>query len=154
MQGLQTGCLVGKRFDKLSMRRSGIHEFVKKGEQMIKRSDAGLLAALTVLIAIATPKLASAQNLTLEGQTGGFITPTAYVVESAKGSVLSRPSLGYHFVNAGDVIGDVQTASITEGFANWVEVGYARSAHTNGSNPYFSSLWEFSAMNVWHWGEL
>jgi hypothetical protein len=58
---------------------------------------------------------AEAQNLTLEGQTGGFITPTAYVVQSAKGSVFSHPSVGYHFIHAGDVIGDVHTASITEG---------------------------------------
>jgi hypothetical protein len=48
------------------------------------------------------------------------------------------------------VIGDVQTASITEGLGNWAEVGYTRSAHTNGDNPYFSSLWEFSGMNVFH----
>jgi len=93
---------------------------------------------------------AKAQNMTLEGQTGGFITPTAYVVESAKGSVFSHPSIGYHFVDAGDVIGDVHTASITEGIANWAEFGYTRSAHTNGDNPYFSSLWEFSGMNIFH----
>jgi len=104
------------------------------------------LAALMLVSACVT----EAQNLTLEGQTGGFITPTAYVVQSAKGSVLSRPSLGFHYVHAGDVIGDVYTASITEGFANRAEVGYTRSAHTNGDNPYFSSLWEFGGMNVFH----
>jgi hypothetical protein len=109
-----------------------------------------MLAALVISGLTGTTKTAMAQNLTLEGQTGGFITPTAYVVESAKGSVLSRPSLGFHYIRAGDVIGDVYTASITEGFANRVEVGYTRSAHTNGSNPYFSSLWEFSGMNVFH----
>ena len=99
---------------------------------------------------IGTTKTAIAQNLTLEGQTGGFITPTAYVVESAKGHVLSHPSVGFHYVHAGDVIGDVYTASVTEGFANWAEVGYTRSAHTNGNNPFFSPLWEFPGMNIFH----
>jgi hypothetical protein len=108
------------------------------------------LAALATLLSMAGADTARAQNLTLEGQTGGFITPTAYVVQSAKGSVLSHPALGFHYVHAGDVIGDVYTGSITEGFANRAEVGYTRSAHTNGDNPYFSSLWEFPGMNVFH----
>jgi Protein of unknown function (DUF3034) len=109
-----------------------------------------MLAALAVSGTALPIRMAMAQNLTLEGQTGGFITPTAYVVQSAKGSVLSRPSVGFHYIHAGDVIGDVYTASITEGFANRAEVGYTRSAHANGDNPYFSSLWEFSGMNVFH----
>jgi hypothetical protein len=106
--------------------------------------------SLASLVLIAVTSVARGQNLTLEGQTGGFITPTAYVVQSAKGSVFSRPSLGFHYVEAGDVIGNIYTGSITEGIANWAEVGYTRSAHTNGDNPYFSSLWEYSGMNVFH----
>jgi len=113
----------------------------------IRRRMAMALATVVLMVAVSK---SGAQNLTLEGQTGGFITPTAYVVQSAKGSVFSRPSVGFHYVHAGDVIGDVYTASITEGFANWAEVGYTRSAHTNGNNPYFSGLWEFSGMNVFH----
>src|ERR1700761_4449726 len=107
-----------------------------------------LTAGTCAALIFAVP--ARAQNLTLEGQTGGFITPTAYVVESAKGAFFSHPAIGYHFVHAGSVIGDVQTASITEGFSNWAELGYTRSAHTNGDNPYFSPLWEFSGMNIFH----
>jgi hypothetical protein len=106
--------------------------------------------SLASLVLIAATGAARAQNLTLEGQTGGFITPTAYVVQSTKGSVFSRPSLGFHYIEAGSVIGNVYTGSITEGIANWAEVGYTRSAHTNGDNPYFSSLWEYSGMNVFH----
>ena len=34
----------------------------------------------------------AAQNLTLEGQTGGFITPTAYVVYGEKGNVVFASS--------------------------------------------------------------
>ncbi|KAA6461025.1 hypothetical protein DYQ86_12220 [Acidobacteria bacterium AB60] len=90
------------------------------------------------------------QNLTLEGQTGGFITPTAYVVPSAKGQVFSHPALGYHFVNASKVIGDIHTFSLTEGFANRAELGYTRSVHQEGNSPAFSQLWHFAGMNVVH----
>jgi len=116
-----------------------------KNFQIGRAALAGLAA-----IGLAITTGAAAQNLTLEGQTGGFITPTAYVVQSAPGAVLSRPALGFHYIRAGNVIGNVYTASATEGFGNLVELGYTRSAHTNGSNPYFSSLWEFPGMNVFH----
>ena len=91
-----------------------------------------------------------AQHLTLEGQTGGFLTPTAYVVESAKGKVFSHPAVGYHFVDANAVIGNIQTFSVTEGFANRAEAGYTRSFHTTGDSVLFSSLWNYSGMNVIH----
>jgi len=109
-----------------------------------------VLSGIIVLLLIQTAASIQAQNLTLEGQTGGFITPTAYVVRARTGSFFSRPSIGYHYVHAGDVIGDVHTASFTEGFANWAEVGYTRNAHTNGNNPYFSALWEYPGMNIFH----
>lgn len=89
-----------------------------------------------------------AQNLTLEGQTGGFITPTAYVVYSAKGQRFSLPAVGYHFVNANSVIGDVHTFSIAEGFANRAELGYTRSVHWTGDSPLFSGLWHYAGMNI------
>jgi hypothetical protein len=91
-----------------------------------------------------------AQNLTLEGQTGGFITPTAYVVLSEKGHTWSHPAVGYHFVNASKVIGYVHTFSIEEGFANRFEFGYTRSVHTTGNDPSFSRLWDYSGMNVFN----
>ena len=90
----------------------------------------------------------SAQNLTLEGQTGGFITPTAYVVYSQVGHTWSHPAVGYHFVNASNVIGYVHTFSIEEGIANRFEFGYTRSVHTKGNSPAFSGLWNYSGMNV------
>jgi len=91
-----------------------------------------------------------AQHLTLEGQTGGFITPTAYVVPSTKGHVFSFPAVGYHFVNAQQVIGQVHTFNITEGVANRAEVGYTREVHTMGDSPLFSELWHFAGMNIVH----
>ncbi len=92
----------------------------------------------------------NAQNLTLEGQTGGFITPTAYVVFSEKGQKFSHPAFGYHFVNANKVLGDVQTFSVEEGFANRAEVGYTRNAHWTGNSALFSSLWNTSGMNIFN----
>jgi hypothetical protein len=103
---------------------------------------ASLVAAL-----LAAPRL-NAQNLTLEGQTGGFITPTAYVVYTAKGEFFSHPAVGYHFVNASKVIGNIHTFSIAEGFANRAEVGYTRNVHTEGNSVLFSNLWHYAGMNI------
>ncbi len=115
-----------------------------------------------------------AQNLTLEGQTGGFLTPTAYVVYAEKGQFFSHPAVGFHFINASKVIGNIETLSITESFASRAELGYTRSIHQFGDSgpgttvlanavlgstssatavpvtPDFSQLWHFNGMNVFH----
>ncbi len=108
------------------------------------------LATLVACAVLAVTADAHAQNLTLEGQTGGFITPTAYVVVSAKGRFFSNPAVGYHFVDASKVIGNIHTFSVTEGFANRAELGYTRSVHTKGNDPVFSGLWHFAGMNIVH----
>ncbi len=90
----------------------------------------------------------SAQNLTLEGQTGGFITPTAYVVYSEKGKFFSHPAVGYHFIHVPKVIGNIHTFSIAEGFSNRAEVGYTRNVHQFGEDPLLSSLWHYAGMNI------
>ncbi|HUV68475.1 MAG TPA: hypothetical protein VMW15_02355 [Terracidiphilus sp.] len=92
----------------------------------------------------------NAQNLTLEGQTGGFITPTAYVVYGEPGHFFSHPAFGYHFINANKVIGDVHTFSVEEGFANRAEAGYTRSVHWTGDSPLFSALWHEAGMNIFN----
>jgi hypothetical protein len=103
-----------------------------------------------------TARQLSAQQLTLEGQTGGFLTPTAYVVESETGKVFSHPAFGYHFIDASAVIGYVETLSVTEGIANRAEVGYTHTNHslgkdTNDSNGLdLSYFWDYSGMNVFH----
>jgi hypothetical protein len=119
---------------------------------LYKLSICGFLAAVLLLAGRLT-----AQHLTLEGQTGGFLTPTAYVVESAKGQVLSHPAIGIHYINASTVIGLIETFSITEGFANRAELGYTHSNHTLGNTPVAtatnaatSSLWSASGMNIVH----
>jgi hypothetical protein len=105
---------------------------------------------LFVAIAVLLSSRMSAQNLTLEGQTGGFITPTAYVVYTEEGHLLSHPAVGYHFINASKVIGNVHTLSIEEGFANRAEVGYTRSVHQMGNSALFSKLWDSPGMNIFN----
>jgi hypothetical protein len=100
-------------------------------------------------VVLAAP-YASAQNLTLEGQTGGFITPTAYVVYTAKGRFFSNPAFGWHFIHVPKVIGNVHTFSVAEGFANRAEIGYTRSVHLKGDDPLLSSLWHYAGMHVFN----
>jgi hypothetical protein len=116
---------------------------------------------LSVCGLLATAMLLSgrlnAQNLTLEGQTGGFLTPTAYVVYMEKGQPFSHPAIGFHYIDAAAVIGNIETFSVTEAFANRAEVGYTRSVHQFGDQPTaaatplgLSNLWNYSGMNVFH----
>lgn len=116
-----------------------------------------LAACILFLAAAVTAVPLHAQQLTLEGQTGGFITPTAYVVESGKGQSFSHPAVGFHFVDASSVIGYIETFNITEGFANRAEAGYTRSVHQYGDQPTtaatplgLSNLWNYNGMNVFH----
>jgi hypothetical protein len=121
-------------------------EFRMSTFSAVKKTAAGVAFAAALF---ATARM-GAQNLTLEGQTGGFITPTAYVVYSDKDHMWSHPAVGYHFVNASSVIGYVHTFSIEEGVANRFEFGYTRSVHTKGNDPVFSSLWDYSGMNLFN----
>ena len=109
-----------------------------------------LLATVALGVLAMCISKAYAQNMTLEGQTGGFITPTAYTVPTEAGHLFSKPVVGFHFVAAGSVIGSVYTLSATEGLANRFEVGYTRSMHSNGENPYYSPLWFFNGFHVIH----
>ncbi|MGD0061708.1 MAG: hypothetical protein ABSD58_20055 [Verrucomicrobiia bacterium] len=99
----------------------------------------------------------TAQHLTLEGQTGGFLTPTAYVVYTDKGQTFSHPAVSFHFIDASSVIGEIETLSVTEGFRNRGEAGYTRSVHQFGDQPTttatplgLSNLWNYDGMNVFH----
>jgi hypothetical protein len=127
-----------------------------------------------LVVALLTTRQLSAQYLTLEGQTGGFLTPTAYVVYMEKGHALSHPAIGVHFISASKVIGNIETFSITEAFYGRAEAGYTRSVHQFGNSgpsttvlanavlgstasatstpvtPNFSQLWNASGMNIFH----
>lgn len=115
-----------------------------------------ILLCVFVLPALVASRL-TAQNLTLEGQTGGFLTPTAYVVYSDKGELFSHPAIAFHFIDASAVIGKIETFSITESFAGRAEAGYTRSFHQFGDQPTttatplgLSNLWNYSGVNVFH----
>ncbi len=132
------------------------------------------LSCALVTVAALFSRPIAAQNLTLEGQTGGFLTPTAYVVYAEKGHFFSHPAIGFHFIDASKVIGNIETVSLTESFASRAEVGYTRSIHQFGDSgpgttvlanavlgstssasavpvtPDFSQLWHFNGMNVFH----
>jgi hypothetical protein len=109
-----------------------------------------LAICIALSLAFFSANRLDAQHLTLEGQTGGFITPTAYVVYTQKDKTFSHPVVGYHLVNSYKVIGNIHTFSVLEGFANRAEVGYTRSVHTNGDSALFSSLWNYSGMNIFN----
>lgn len=116
-----------------------------------------LKAAVCAALLAVSPAIMNAQQLTLEGQTGGFLTPTAYVVYGAKDHFFSHPAIGVHFIGSSAVIGNIETFSITEGFANRAEAGYTRSIHQFGNQPTttatplgLSNLWHYAGMNVFH----
>lgn len=77
-------------------------------------------------------------QLNWDGQTGGLLTPFAYVSES--GTTLGRPELAFHYMNAGPVLGNEFQASITFGFLKIGEIGYTRSFNLEGSVPGLSRL--------------
>lgn len=120
-------------------------------------------------VAMLASRQLNAQYLTLEGQTGGFLTPTAYVVYMEKGEKFSHPAVGFHFIDASAVIGNIETLSITEAFYGRAEAGYTRSIHQFGNSgpttqviatsptgiqvptmPDISQLWHYNGMNVFH----
>jgi hypothetical protein len=117
---------------------------------MALRNFCKIAARSIIAVALLAAPCLKAQNLTLEGQTGGFITPTAYVVYSAKKQFFSYPAVGYHFVNSSKVIGNIHTFNIAEGFANRAELGYTRSVHQEGNSPLFSGLWHYAGMNIFN----
>src|SRR5271166_3611146 len=115
-----------------------------------------LIPCVLLLGALPASRL-TAQHLTLEGQTGGFLTPTAYVVYAEKGQFFSHPAVGFHYIDASAVIGNIETFNITESFASRAEAGYTRSVHQFGNQPVtgqtplgLSNLWNYSGMNVFH----
>jgi hypothetical protein len=121
-----------------------------------KLAICGLLA-----VAMLATRQLNAQYMSLEGQTGGFLTPTAYVVYMEKGQALSHPAIGVHFINASNVIGNIETFSITEAFYARAEAGYTRSVHQFGNSGSgsasasfvpggLSQLWNAGGMNVFH----
>jgi hypothetical protein len=112
-------------------------------------------AAFTMLFAFSfATHSAQAQSLGYEGPTGVFVTPLASVSASpAKG--LGQPSVAYHFLAAGPIVGDFSTVSVTEGFGGRYEFGYTHETHNEdgGSQaalaPALTPLWD-SGIDIVH----
>ena len=100
-----------------------------------------------ILGGLYAPGALPAQGLGLEGPIGVFVTPVAYMLKSPSRN-LGMPSLGFHFLDGGPVIGYFSKISITEGVFNRVEFGYTRDVHQTESNP-LSSLWH-PGFNIAH----
>jgi hypothetical protein len=96
--------------------------------------------SLVAFLAALTPFAIRAQNIGWEGETGVFVTPLAYTVGSpAKG--FSLPTVGFHYLAAGNVIGDFYETSFTMGALERTEFGYTRNFHSHASDPNLSQLW-------------
>src|SRR5271165_2530975 len=104
-----------------------------------------LSATLTVLFMTCALQ---AQNLGLEGPTGVFVTPLAYTVTSPSNG-LGLPTLSFHFLDGGSVIGYFSKLSVTEGAFDRIEFGYTRDIHQTADSPEFSPLWH-NGFNIFH----
>jgi hypothetical protein len=89
-----------------------------------------------------------AQNLALEGETGVYITPLAYVAPSPANN-FGKPAVAFHFLAAGNVIGNFSNISVTEGAFGRLEFGYTRDIHSTAGNPTLSPLWH-DGFNILH----
>jgi hypothetical protein len=95
-------------------------------------------ATIILFLALSfTARSTQSQSLGWEGPTGVFVTPLAYTSASPANG-LGKPSVGYHFLATGPVVGDYSTVSVTEGFAKRFEAGYTSEIHA-GADP--SGLW-------------
>src|ERR1039458_7352000 len=108
------------------------------------QTKSGWLLTLALTMAATAP----AQSLNWEGQTGVFVTPLAYTAASPANNV-GKPIVAYHFLDAGPVLGDFHTASVTEGLFGRVELGYTHVFHGDGSTPSLSPLWT-GGFNIVH----
>jgi hypothetical protein len=114
-----------------------------------------LFATLGLMLAVSvTTPAAQAQSLGYEGPTGVFVTPLASTAASpAKG--LGTPSVAFHFLAAGPIVGDFSTVSVTEGFGGRFEFGYTHEIHNEdgGSQaalaPALTPLWD-SGIDIVH----
>lgn len=91
---------------------------------------------------------AHTQSLGYEGPTGVFVTPLA-ATSASPANGLGKPSISYHVLASGPVIGTWNTVSLTEGFAKRFEVGYTREDHAAGSSTTLSPLWT-DGLNIFH----
>ncbi len=93
---------------------------------------AWLPGLLTVVLIIGAPAVVRAQAAGWEGETGVFVTPTAYTA-SAEGMKV-HPVIAYHYFHAGPIIGDFHEVSTEVGLGKRIEFGYEHEFHVLGDN--------------------
>lgn len=103
-------------------------------------NDSLLLAAL-VASTLGIAPAANAQAVTWEGQTGGIVTPFAYLPESPVRGV-GRPVVSFQLLDAGEIVGDRFQISLTGGLFDRVEVGITRSAVSAGETSSLGTLFD------------
>lgn len=105
--------------------------------------------AVSLATALFAPvAMLQAQSLNFEGVTGVYTNPLAYTVPSTDNG-LGMPSLSWHILDGGKVLGNFDTFSVTEGAFNRLEFGYTRDMHTQGGNPALSPVFS-SGFNIAH----
>jgi hypothetical protein len=97
---------------------------------MNRTSSRLLLLAIVAMFAIVP---AFAQSLNWDGQTGALVTPFAYVTSSPANG-LGAPTLGFHMINGGDVLGIQNQASVNIGAFKRLEFGYSRTLALSGND--------------------
>ncbi len=91
---------------------------------VISQASDNAVATTETAAAKAPAKAAPIPFLSIEGYSGGAITPMAYLCNpGAPGTTVSMPSVAYTFVSLGSK--QLQTVAITQVFFNRLELGYA-----------------------------
>lgn len=101
---------------------------------------------VSVLIFFVAP--ASVAQLNWEGQTGGLVTPFAYTTSSSSHG-LGHPEVAFHYMNAGQVLGNEFQVSVNLGFLGVGEIGFTRAFNSQGSSPQLSPLFG-NGFNIAH----
>jgi hypothetical protein len=97
--------------------------------------------AVVFALALGIASASDAQSLNWEGQTGGFVTPFATVVESPAGG-FGRPMVSFTVLDAGEVVGTHFQLSLAAGIAGRAEIGYTKTALETGSAGDVSDLFD------------
>jgi len=113
---------------------------LERDMEMDTKTNAASRILLIAFVALLLPLAVQAQNIGWEGETGVFVTPLAYTVDSpSKG--FGRPYIGFHYLDAGKVIGNFYETSLTMGALGRTEFGYTRNFLRQGADPNLSQLW-------------
>jgi len=126
------------------------HSILKFGSSLVRPrpNRAGVLVAVIATLVFVWAPAGQAQNLNWEGQTGAFVTPFAYTSPSPGNSV-GLPSVAFHYLDGGSVLGGFYEISATLGFLSRFEVGYSGALNSEGSSPTLSPLFN-SGFSIFH----